>query len=333
MKIATATAHSNIALVKYWGKRDGVEPTLNLPAVGSLSMTLDGLRTVTRVQPDAADAFFLDEAPVDGRPAQKVFAHLDRLWSSGHRTPRPGCRVVSTNHLPTAAGLASSASGFAALTMAAAGAFELQAPPEALSAWARMGSGSAARSIFGGFVRLDRGRAADGRDCVARPLATPEHWPLRLVVVQTTRGAKPIGSTEGMQASRDTSPYYGPWVETSDADIDEAEAAIAQRDLPRLGRVVEHSCFKMHACMIATDPPILYWKPASLAVIHEVWAARKDGLAGYVTMDAGPHVKVLCQAADAPAIAERCRPLPGVEEITICGPGPDAHVEITEVAS
>ncbi|MEM6290307.1 MAG: diphosphomevalonate decarboxylase [Myxococcota bacterium] len=332
MKTATATAHSNIALVKYWGKRDGVDPVLNLPAVGSLSMTLDSLRTVTRVASAAdaaADAFFLDEAEVNGRPAQKVFAQLDRLWAAGHAGPRPACRVVSTNHLPTAAGLASSASGFAALTVAAAHAFELDAPASDLSAWARMGSGSAARSIFGGFVRLERGSKADGTDCVARPLAGVEHWPLKLVVVQTTKGAKPIGSTEGMQASRDTSPYYGPWVDTSEADLDEAQAAIAARDLARLGAVVEHSCFKMHACMMATVPPIVYWKPASLAVIHEVWAARKDGLLGYVTMDAGPHVKILCAAADAEAIAARCKDVPGVEDITICGPGPDASVEVS----
>jgi len=331
MKTATATAHSNIALVKYWGKRDGVDPKLNLPAVGSLSMTLDGLRTVTTVAAADVDGFVLDGAPVSGKPEQKVFAFLDRLWASAHAGPRPACQVTSVNHLPTAAGLASSASGFAALAMAGAHAFELDLSAAALSQWARMGSGSAARSIYGGFVRLDAGTKSDGSDCVARPLSetagTP--WPLRLVVVQTTRGAKPIGSTEGMQASRDTSPYYRAWVDTSIPDLDAAQAAIEARDLPRLGGVVEHSCFKMHACMMATVPPIMYWKPTSLGVIQEVWAAREDGLHGYVTMDAGPHVKVLCLADDAEAIAARCRVVPGVEEITICAPGPAASVEVS----
>lgn len=329
MKTATATAHSNIALVKYWGKRADAPPALNLPAVGSLSMTLDGLRTVTTVAAAGSDSFSLDGEAVSGKPEQKVYAHLDRLWASAHETPRPRCAVTSINHLPTAAGLASSASGFAALTMAAATAFELDLTTARLSEFSRMGSGSAARSIFGGFVRLDAGEAADGRDCVARPLAGAEDWPLRLVVVQTTRGVKPVGSTEGMQASRDTSPYYQPWVDTSIQDLDAAQAAIEARDLPRLGAIVEHSCFKMHACMMATVPPIVYWKPASLGAIHAVWAAREEGLHGYVTMDAGPHVKVLCLADDAEAIATRCRAVPGVEEVTICSPGPAASVEVS----
>ena len=332
MKTATATAHSNIALVKYWGKRDGTDPGLNLPAVGSLSMTLDGLKTITRVQSAEADVFTLDEAAVDGKPAQKVWAHLDMLWARGNQGARPACRVTSTNHVPTAAGLASSASGFAALTVAAATAFELDADAGDLSAWARMGSGSAARSIFGGYVRLDAGEADDGSDCVARPIfeAGDGHqpWPLALVVVQTTRGKKPIGSTEGMQACRETSPYFDAWVGTSVADLDRAEQALVRHDLPTLGEVVEHSCFKMHACMMATRPPILYWHPTSLAVIREVWAARQDGLLGYVTMDAGPHVKILCEPAQAEDIAARCRALKGVEAVTICAPGPDASVEV-----
>lgn len=329
MKTATATAHSNIALVKYWGKRAGVDRALNLPAVGSLSMTLDGLRTVTTVAEAAEDGFTLDDARVTGKPEQKVFAFLDRLWASAHGSPRPRCAVTSINHLPTAAGLASSASGFAALATAGAAAFELDLSLPALSQWARMGSGSAARSIYGGFVRLDAGTADDGSDCVARPLPGVEDWPLRLVVVQTTTGSKPIGSTEGMQASRDTSPYYQAWVDTSIPDLDAAQAAIEARDLPRLGGLVEHSCFKMHACMMATVPPILYWKPASLAVIQSVWAARQEGLHGYVTMDAGPHVKVLCLADDAEAIAQRCRAVPGVEQVNLCAPGPGASVEVS----
>jgi len=329
MKTATATAHSNIALVKYWGKRAGVDPSLNLPAVGSLSMTLDGLKTVTTVVPGDVDSFELDGQRISGKPEQKVYAFLDRLWASAHSSPRPACTVTSINHLPTAAGLASSASGFAALTLSGAAAFGLDLPAAELSKWARMGSGSAARSVFGGFVRLDAGTEPDGSDCIARPLASADGWPLRLVVVQTTRGSKPIGSTEGMQASRDTSPYYQPWVDTSIPDLDAAQAAIEARDLPGLGAIVEHSCFKMHACMMATVPPIVYWKPASLGVIQEVWAAREDGLHGYVTMDAGPHVKVVCLEQDAEAIATRCRSVPGVEEITICAPGPAASVEVS----
>ncbi len=329
MKSATATAHTNIALVKYWGKRADAAPELNLPAVGSLSMTVDGLRTVTRVTAADEDLFALDGVRVEGTAAEKVFRHLDRVWS--FRKPdglRPRCQVVSTNYVPTAAGLASSASGFAALTVAAASAFELDLSAEDLSTLARMGSGSAARSIWGGFVRLDRGQRADGADCRARPIVAAGDWPLALVVVQVGRGAKPVGSTEGMERSRTTSPYYPAWVDTSPADLDTAEAALRSRDLPALGAVVEWSCFKMHACMWASRPPIVYWQPTSLAAIHTVWNARAEGLPGYVTMDAGPHVKVLAEAEHAEAIAERCRAVPGVEAVTICRPGPDASVEV-----
>ncbi len=328
MKPVRATACSNIALVKYWGKRTDAPASLNLPAVGSLSMTLDALRTETELQPADADAFELDGQPVEDDQATKVWRHLDRVWSAAGRSgPRPTALVRSVNHFPTAAGLASSASGFAALTMAAAGAFEADLPGAVLSSLARQGSGSAARSIFGGFVRLDRGEAADGSDCRARPIANAEHWPLSLLVVQTTAGRKPVGSTRGMERCRETSPYYPAWVQTSEADLDQAEAALLARDLPALGRVMEHSCFKMHACMMATDPPLLYWNGPTVSVVQEVWRAREDGQIGYVTIDAGPHVKVLCEASQAPALRERLAAVPGVLGVLIAAPGPDALVE------
>lgn len=325
MKPVRATACSNIALVKYWGKRTGVPAELNLPAVGSLSMTLDALRTETELGPATSDAFELDDRVVAGDEARKVFRQLDRVWAAaGREHARPPALVRSWNHFPTAAGLASSASGFAALTVAANAAFEAELPAAALSSLARQGSGSAARSIFGGFVRLDRGTAPDGSDCRARPIADAEHWPLTLLVVQTTAGRKPIGSTDGMERCRQTSPYYEPWVATSEADLDAAEAALLARDLPALGRVVEHSCFKMHACMMATDPALLYWNPTTVAVVQEVWRAREDGLPGHVTIDAGPHVKVLCEPAIATALQERLRAVPGVLGVLAAAPGPDA---------
>ena len=329
MKTARAAAHSNIALVKYWGKRESNPPGLNLPATGSLSMTLDGLWTQTEVAPATQDRFELDGAVHADESARKVFAQLDRLWrAAGREGPRPSARVTSTNHLPTAAGLASSASGFAALTLAGMAAFEGPLEPATLSVLARQGSGSAARSLWGGFVRLDRGVRPDGADCVARPLLPADTWDLRLLVVQTTAGKKPIGSTAGMERSRQTSPYYDAWVDGSDADLDRAEAALRARDLTALGAVVEHSCFKMHACMIASAPSILYWNGTTVEVVRALWAARAEGLEGYATIDAGSHVKVLCEAATAPALARRLGELPGVLGVRTCAPGPDAHVEV-----
>ena len=325
MRAARAVAHTNIALIKYWGKRPG-DPDQNLPAVGSLSLTLERLRSDTTVAPAERDSFTLD-GHSDPAVAAKVARHLDRVWRATHTAHRPPCAVTSQNHLPTAAGLASSASGFAALTLAAAAAFELDLDRGQLSALARRGSGSAARSLWGGFVRLDRGERPDGADCRARPLFPADHWDLRLLIVHTAKGPKPIGSTDGMQRSADTSPYYPAWVATSEADLAAGERALAARDLEALGAAMEHSCFKMHACMLATVPPLIYWNGTTLAAIHEVWAARRAGLEGYVTSDAGPHVKVLCRPDVAAALATRLAAIPGVHAVDTLAPGPDAHVE------
>jgi diphosphomevalonate decarboxylase len=329
MKTARASAHSNIALCKYWGKREGATPGLNLPATGSLSLTLDALYTQTEVGPGSADRFELDGQHVVDDAARKVFVQLDRLWTAaGNTGVRPQTLVRSTNHLPTAAGLASSASGFAALTLAGMAAYGGPLDRGPLAALARMGSGSAARSLWGGFVRLDRGNRPDGQDCVARPLFPQDHWDVRLVVVQTTAGRKPIGSTAGMERSRTTSPYYAAWVEGSEADLERGEKALAARDLAALGAVVEHSCFKMHACMLGSSPPFSYWNGTTMEVTRAVWSERAAGLEGYATIDAGPHVKVLCLAADAPRWVERLGSMPGVVAVQTCAPGPDAHVEV-----
>lgn len=346
VRAALAIAHTNIALIKYWGKRPG-QPDQNLPAVGSLSLTLERLRSETTVRPAERDSFTLADADSDATTspptsppasppastpdpaAAKVFRHLDRVWSAAHAGPRPPCAVASRNHLPTAAGLASSASGFAALTLAAAAAFHLDlADRGALSALARRGSGSAARSLWGGFVRLDRGQRDDGADCRAHQLFRPDHWDLRLLIVHTARGRKPVGSTDGMQRCADTSPYYPAWVATSEADLATGERALAERDLAALGAVMEHSCFKMHSCMLATVPPLMYWNGSTLAAIQEVWDARRQGLEGYVTSDAGPHVKVLCRPEVAGPLAARLAAVPGVHTVDTLAPGPDAAVEL-----
>ena len=338
MTTAHAIAHSNIALVKYWGKREGATPDLNLPAVGSLSMTLDTLRTETTIRTGAdTDTFRLDHEIVVGDASHKVFRHLDRVWSQlrPEAGPRPSVEVVSVNHLPTAAGLASSASGFAALTLAAAGAFSGDAerwradPGRAeLSALARRGSGSAARSLWGGFVRLDAGVREDGQDCLARPVAPAEHWDVRLLVVHTARGAKPVGSTGGMERCRETSPYYPAWVESSAADLEGATHRLLSRDLEGLGEIMEHSCFKMHAAMWATRPPLIYWNAGTMAALHAVSDARGAGLTGYATSDAGPHVKVLTTGAHAEALAERLGAVEGVLDVQVLGVGPDASLEV-----
>ncbi len=328
MKPVRATAHSNIALIKYWGKREGQASGLNLPAVSSLSLTLDALYTQTSLEPAAKDTFVLNDALHHDAMATKVFAHLDRVFAA---TGKPGmrapCLVTSHNHVPTAAGLASSASGFAALTLAAAHSFGLDWNAVQLSGLARMGSGSASRSLFGGFVRWNRGHASDGSDSLAHPLYPPEHWDLRLVVAHAATGAKSVGSTEGMARSAQTSPYYRAWVEGAEQAVENASHAIAARDIRALGPLVEQSTMQMHACMLASWPPLLYWNDATVRAIAHVHACRARGLQGFITIDAGPHVKVLCLAADAPAWAKTMQTVEGIHAITTCAPGPDAHCE------
>ncbi len=256
---ATAQAQPNIALVKYWGKR---EPVSNLPAVGSLSITLDELWTRTRVRFDetiAADRFELNGRR-DSRETSRVSACLDRLRRLAGTQRR--ALVSSHNNFPTGAGLASSASGFAALVAAAAQALGLELSGEEISRLARRSSGSAARSVFGGFVELP---AADSStaDVAAAPLLAESAWPLGVTIAITSTEAKAVGSGEGMQHTAETSAYYDAWVQTAAADLVEARRAVLARDFETLATVSERSCLKMHAAMMAAQPGLVYWNGAT----------------------------------------------------------------------
>jgi diphosphomevalonate decarboxylase len=323
----TAVAGTNIALVKYWGKRD---VALNLPATGSLSLTLDRLGTRTTVAFDGGDRdrLILDGAPAGAAETARVSAFLDRVRARAEIARR--ALVTSDNSVPTAAGLASSASGFAALALAATRAAGLTLALPELSALARVGSGSAARSIFGGFVEMARGERPDGSDAFARPLSEPGDdtagWDVRLVVAITATGPKAMGSTAAMTHTARTSPYYDAWLAAVPGDLSAARAAIAARDLPALGAVAERSALRMHAAALAADPAIVYWNAATLAAIACVHALRARGTPAFVTIDAGPHVKALCRAADADAVAAALRAVPGVSETLIAAPGPGARI-------
>jgi diphosphomevalonate decarboxylase len=285
-----ARARANIALIKYWGKADA---RLKIPAVGSISITLDELWSETEVRVDAVLAE--DELLLDGasRPEQleRVSACLDLLRQRAGIASR--ARVVSRNNFPTGAGLASSASGFAALVGAAAAALNLKMTDRELSIAARQGSGSAARSIFGGFVEMHRGRAADGSDSFAEPLLAASEWPLEVVIAITARGEKEVGSGAGMARSEESSPYYPAWVNGQDKDLAAARHAIAARDFAALAELAEHSCLKMHAAAMAARPPLLYWNGATVDCLHVIRQLRTAGVAVFFTVDAGPQVKAV----------------------------------------
>jgi diphosphomevalonate decarboxylase len=310
---ALAQAQPNIALVKYWGKRN---VALNLPAVGSLSVTLESLWTRTRVSLDAA--LRDDEMTLDGRPArprelERVRALLTRLRLLA-RSPAKA-RVDSTNNFPTAAGLASSASGFAALVVAGSRAYGLTLAPMELSRIAREASGSAARSLFGGFVEMDAGTAPDGHDAVAHPLLDAAAWPLEVLIGITSTREKEVGSTDGMAHTALTSPYYDAWVAASPQDLRAARAAVLARDFEALALVSERSCLRMHALAAAADPGLLYWNGATVEALHAVRALRRAGTPCFFTVDAGPQVKVVCPPEAVARVATVLREVPGVAEV------------------
>jgi diphosphomevalonate decarboxylase len=232
--------------------------------------------------------------------------------------------VVSQNSFPTGAGLASSASGLAAMAVAAARAAGLDLAPAELSAIARRGSGSACRSIFGGFVEWEAGTAADGSDSHAVPLFPQEHWDLRVVVAVVSGRPKAVGSTAGMIGTAAVSPYHEPFLETVDADLVAARAAIGARDLAGLARVAERSCLRMHAAMMAADPPLIYLTPASWAIITLVRRMQRDGVPAFFTADAGPNVKVFCAAAAVEQVRREVEALGCTELVLEAGPGAGA---------
>ena len=322
--VGNARARANIALAKYWGKSDR---TLNLPAVPSVSITLDPMITETRVSLDARlreDALFLGGAPANANEVLRATRVLERVRAEAGAKDR--ARIESVNHFPTASGLASSASGFAALVAAARRAYGLPRDAVRESALARWASASAARSIFGGFVSLPKGTPGDD-SLAAIPLHPPSYWDVRLTVAVVTEARKEVGSTDGMALSKETSPYYDAWVAAAPAMARAIEEAIAARDLDRLGPLTEHSFASMHALALSTSPPTLYFQPASLAALSTIRRLRADGVPVFATMDAGPHVKALSHAEDAPRVKAALEATPGVLRILEAKPGPDVEVD------
>ncbi|MEM9633659.1 MAG: diphosphomevalonate decarboxylase [Pseudomonadota bacterium] len=284
-----AYAPSNIALSKYWGKRD---KTLNLPLNSSLSVSLANWGSTTRVSAadDGADGVWLNGERLSDQTgfARKVLQFAD-LFRRDQFLP---LHVKTDNSIPTAAGLASSASGFAALTRALAGTFGLDLTEPQLSMLSRFGSGSATRSIWHGFVRWDRGDAEDGTDSFARPL--PHRWPdFRIAIVPVDTGPKSRSSRDGMDHTVATSSLFETWPKRAEADCALVEAAIADRDFTALGETAEANALAMHATMLAARPALSYLKPASWTILEELWQARREGIEAYATMDAGANVKLI----------------------------------------
>lgn len=322
---ATATAHPNIALVKYWGKRD---ERLILPHQSSLSVTLGPLSVTTTVEFVGGDGD--DEVTINGKVAAgservRVVELLGLVRSQTKR--RLGrAKMISQGDFPAAAGLASSAAAFAALSLAARTAAGFERDTKAESILARRGSGSASRSVQGGFVRWSRGTRADGRDSFGEQLFAASHWPeLRLLVGMVSREEKEVKSRDGMRTTVETSPYYPAWAKDAEAEVANIIPFIRRRDLEAVGAIAEKNAWRMHSTAFAADPPLCYLKPATLAVIQTCAELRKKGVGVWFTLDAGPNPVLLTSKTDEAKVAKVLQQH-GAREVVRCRPGGDAEV-------
>jgi diphosphomevalonate decarboxylase len=328
-RFATATAHPNIALIKYWGKRD---ERLILPFQSSVSVTLAPLQVTTSVEfgvQSTEDLVSINDEIAVGTERKRVI-DIVNLVRRESLSKLGRVNVVSHGNFPKAAGLASSAAAFAALAVAARQAAGLKRNVRHESVLARRGSGSASRSIQGGVCRWNRGKKADGSDSFAEQLFGEDHWPvLRLLVCMVAREEKEVKSRDGMRNTVKTSPYYPAWVE----DAEKASRAIVpllkRRDLEAVGELSERNAWRMHSTAFAANPPLSYLKPQTLELINALRLARRNGLAAWFTLDAGPNPVLLTDAAHEDQVAAWAKKN-GAAHIEHCRPGGDVVLKQSE---
>lgn len=317
MKTITVTAHPNLALIKYWGKRD---EALMLPTKSSLSLTIDALKTTTTFSfahaQDNVNLDFHQTTKADQRVRSFLDFFREKYSVDAYFT------IASSNNFSVGTGLASSSSGSAALASGLAALCNLNLNDRELSILARHGSGSAARSIHGGFVVWNKGQQSDGTDCYAEQIFDQHHWPeLRLIIVIIDTNEKKISSRNAMRETVATSPSYTNWLDASQQRITGMVQAIKAHDLAAVGQLAEQDWLGMHTAMLDTAPRLDYWTPASYAVIDVVKRLRADGIPCFFTTDAGPNVFICCPRNVADSITAAVKTVPGVENIIPSGIG------------
>ncbi|MEW6284691.1 MAG: diphosphomevalonate decarboxylase [Chloroflexota bacterium] len=318
---ATAVAFANIAFIKYWGNRDHA---LRLPMNGSISMNLDGLftRTTVSFQPSLPfDELVINGREVTGPGLERVSAILDLIRGMAGIGER--AEVITENNFPSGAGIASSASAFAALALAGSRAAGLTLSEAELSRLARRGSGSAARSIPSGFVEWQAGTGDE--DSFAFSIAPPEHWQLVDCIAIVSAAHKKTGSTEG-HALAPTSPLQAARVADAPRRLDLCRSAILNRDFDAFAAIVELDSDMMHAVMMTSSPALHYWQPASLSVMQAVRQWRGEGLPVCYTVDAGPNVHVLCPQTEAQVVERKLREIAGVSNVLVAKVGGAAKI-------
>jgi diphosphomevalonate decarboxylase len=315
LKLVKARAHANIALVKYWGKEDEERV---IPYNSSLSLTLDKLYTDTIIETSDKDAFILNGVMQGNNETEKIIRFVNRFRQMSHR--ENPVRITSVNNFPTAAGLASSASGFAALATAANRYFNLNMSKKDLSVITRFGSGSATRSLFGGFAVWQK-----DENPYAYEFDSAE-WDIAMIVVVINKEKKEISSKEAMRRTVQTSPYYPAWVVSAQTDIENMKKAIKKHDFRVVGEITQSNALRMHASMMSAVPPIIYWQPETLSVLRLVDELNKKGLDCYATMDAGPNVKILTRQSKIEMLADELSLRIDKQNMIICLPGEGATI-------
>ncbi|CAI2598251.1 hypothetical protein AKUH1B302M_07170 [Apilactobacillus kunkeei] len=310
----TARAHTNIALVKYWGKEN---EELIIPANSSLSLTLDEFYTDTSVHFD--ESLSSDEVTLNGKVIEdeKITKFMDIIRKKSNINAFAS--IESTNHVPTSAGLASSASAYAALAAAGSKAYGLNLSQKGLSRLARRGSGSATRSIFGGFAAWNKG--TDDESSYGYSIENPVKMDINMIAIILDNQPKKISSRKGMKISIETSPYYQSWIKQTTADFQIIEEAIKENDFTTLGKTAELNAMRMHSLTLSSDPSYLYINADSLKVINMVKELRETGVECYYTMDAGPNVKIICQSDKISAITDKLSDKFSNDQIKVSGPG------------
>lgn len=320
MTTSTALAHPNIAFIKYWGNRDN---ELRLPVNGSISMNLDGLFTNTTVSFTSTkqDSLSINNSEVKSKGLDRVSYILDIVREMAKINEK--AEVTSENNFPAGAGIASSAAAFAALALSASKAAGLDLSESELSKLARRGSGSASRSIPTGFVEWQMGGSEE--DSYAFSIAEPNHWNLVDCIAVVSSAHKKTGSTEG-HAIAGTSPLQNARVEDAPRRLEICRNAILNKDFEAFANIIEHDSDVMHAVMMTSNPPLIYWQAATVEIFHQVREWRANGMAAAYTVDAGANVHVICLSEQAEAVRKRLSELPGVSEVLVAKVGGPARI-------
>ena len=307
----------NIALIKYWGKRNTIK---NLPAVDSISITLDNLWTEMNVMFSSDlsnDELFINEK------RQNNISRVKNCIDSIRGEQRDYASIMSRCNFPISAGLASSSSSFSALVVAINSLMKKKWNTQLLANQAGSVSGSAARSILGGIVKLNN----EPEKIRITQLLSPNDWPLRVVIAITDKKEKAISSSKAMKLSADTSPFYSSWVEDQNDDIKEANSFISKKDFEGLASISEHNCMKMHSIMWTTRPSIVYWNSTTIDCMQAIRDLQRNGESVFFTIDAGPQIKAICLPENEEKIAKKLNEIKGVQSIMTSGLGSGPIIE------